>query len=354
MGRLIPLLLALSCAMPLESVNHEPSEFGEGTLIVLNKSGASASLIDAMTGDRLLDVPTGDSPHEVAISPDGKTAVVSNYGGSQPGGNSLTVIDLPSAKVTSTIDLGQHRRPHGAQYLPDGRRVVVTTEGSGSILVVDVPTGRILRAMETGQAVSHMVVLDAERMRAWVSNIGSGSVCVIDLNAGTLLATIATGNGAEGLDITPDFSQVWVGNRGADTITILDADKLEVLDEVPCGSFPIRVKFTPDGSRALVSNARTGDVAVFDVAERKEIGRIAMQLTPLEAKDGRLFGDDFADSPVPVGLLISRDGRRAWVANTNADIVTVLDLQRLEISGRIKAGKEPDGLGWSALKPVRR
>ena len=79
-----------------------------------------------------------------------------------------------------------------------------------------------------------------------------------------------------------------------------------------------------------------------------------MRLTPLEEKDGRLFADEFAGSPVPVGLLISRDGKRAWVANTNADIVTVLDLTRLEVAGRIKAGKEPDGLGWSALKPAGR
>ena len=50
--------------------------------------------------------------------------------------------------------------------------------------------------------------------------------------------------------------------------------------------------------------------------------------------------------------LIARDGKRAWVANTNADIVTVLDLVRFEVAGRIKAGKEPDGLGWSALKPA--
>jgi YVTN family beta-propeller protein len=354
MGRLLPLLFALACAAPLESVSRGPSEFGAGTLIVLNKSGASASLFDAMTGDRLLDVPTGAFPHEVAVSPDGETAVVSNYGGPQPGGNSLTVIDVPEGRVLRTIDLGDNRRPHGLEYLPGGRQVVVTTEGSGRIAIVNVPAGRVVRTIETGQKVSHMVVLDTKRGQAWVSNIGSGSVCVIDLNRGVVTKTIPTGIGAEGLDLAPDGSVVWVGNRGADTISVIDAASLEVLAELPCAGFPIRVKFTRDGKRVLVSNARSGEVAVFDATTREEIARIPMELTPLEAKDGRLFGDDFAGSPVPVGLLVSADGQRAWVANTNADIVTVLDLARLEVAGRIKAGAEPDGLGWSALKPARR
>jgi YVTN family beta-propeller protein len=354
MARLLALLFALSCTAPLGSVDREPSEFGAGTLIVLNKSEASASLIDCLTGDLLVDVATGDFPHEVAVSPDGELAVVANYGGRGQGGNSLSVIDVPTASVVSTIDLGEHRRPHGVQFLPDGRRVVVTTEGSGSLLLVHVGSGRVLRAMETGQSGSHMVTLDAGRMRAWVTNVGSGSVCVIDLNSGVVLKTIPTGRGAEALDITPDGREVWVGNRSSNTFTVIDAASMEVVAELPCPGDPIRVKFTPDGRRALVSNASSGDVAVFHTTQRTEITRIPMQLTALESKDGRLFGDTFADSPVPVGLLISADSKRAWVANTNADIVTVLDLERLQIAGRIKAGKEPDGLGWSALKPAGR
>jgi len=47
-----------------------------GTLIVLNKAEASASLIDLASGEEILRLETGVGPHEVAVSPDGKTAVV--------------------------------------------------------------------------------------------------------------------------------------------------------------------------------------------------------------------------------------------------------------------------------------
>ena len=77
-----------------------------------------------------------------------------------------------------------------------------------------------------------------------------------------------------------------------------------------------------------------------------------MELTAVETGEGRLFGDRFGTSPVPVGILIEPNGERAWVANTNADLVTVLDLRTWKVSGRIAPGREPDGMAWSPLPPA--
>ena len=74
-----------------------------------------------------------------------------------------------------------------------------------------------------------------------------------------------------------------------------------------------------------------------------------MHLTTTGRRTGSLFSDRFGDSPVPVGILIPPDGRHAYVANTNADIITVIDLKTFEIIDRLVGGKEPDGLGWTPL-----
>ena len=63
----------------------------EGELIVLNKSGASASILDLGSGEELVRLEVGVGPHEVAVSPDGSTAVVANYGDRNPG-NTLSVL----------------------------------------------------------------------------------------------------------------------------------------------------------------------------------------------------------------------------------------------------------------------
>ena len=78
----------------------------------------------------LATLPTGQGPHEVAISRDGSVAVVTDYGAQGPGGNTLTVIDVPGQRVARTIELGQYRRPHGIVFLPGDSLVAVTSEAS--------------------------------------------------------------------------------------------------------------------------------------------------------------------------------------------------------------------------------
>jgi YVTN family beta-propeller protein len=317
---------------------------GEGALVVVNKADASVSIIDT-SGAELATIATGEGPHEVAVSPDRAIAVVTNYGTRARPGNSLSVIDLARARLANVVDLGDYHTPHGIAFL-DAGRVVVTAEAERRLLVVDLEAGRVIEAIDTGARTSHMVVVDRERMRAYVANIGSGSVSVIDLAAGELIAEIATGAGTEGIDLAPSGAELWVSNRAADTLSIVDTRALEVVATVPCPGFPIRVKFTPDGTRVLVSNARSGDLAVFDATTRREIARIPMALAAADDAGERVLGRAFGDSPVPVGIAVTPDGRHAYVANTYADAIAVVDLDRLAVTRHLAAGREPDGLAY--------
>ena len=341
----IPLVLAAA----LVSV---PTSWGagvDGTLVVLNKAEATASLVDLSTGEVRATLPTGDGPHEAAVSPDGKRALLGNYGTRADPGSSLTVIDLPGARVVKTIDLGEYGRPHGLLWLPDGRRALVTAEANRAVLVVDVERGKVDRAVVTGQEVSHMVAVALGGRRAFVANIGSGTVSAVDLDSGTLLRTITTGGGAEGITATIDGREVWVTNRAADTVSVIDAESLDVVATIECASFPIRAKATPDGKHVLVSCARSGDLAVIDTSSRKVVRRIAQDLKAADT-DGRLFGSQFDESSVPIGIVIHPDGSRAWVAHTNADVIAEIDLRSWRVIRLLQAGREPDGMAYSALE----
>ncbi|MCP4200609.1 MAG: beta-propeller fold lactonase family protein [bacterium] len=338
-NRIGPILLAAALTATASS-GSLPAE----TLLVANKSDATVDLLDPVSGTKRATLPTGNAPHEIAVSPDGTTAVITNYGDRQKPGSSLTVVDIRRAEVLRTIGLGEHTRPHGVVWLSD-ETVAVTTEGSRHLLIVEPSSGAIRQAVETGQNISHMVAVAGSR--AFVANIGSGTVTVIDLETGTKLSDIATGEGAEGIDVTPDGREVWVGNRGADTLSVIDPESLEILATVPCPGFPIRVRVTPDGSRVLVSAARSGEVVVFDRTERRELVRKAIDLSTVDGYEERLFGDRFGASPVPVGLVVSPNGDTAWVAATQADTVVVLGTEDLIVRGLLSAGREPDGMAWA-------
>jgi YVTN family beta-propeller protein len=321
------------------------------TLVVLNKSEATASLIDLASGAVRATLPTDHGPHEAAVSPDGRLALVGNYGTREKPGSSLTLIDIAAAKVVKTINLGGYRRPHGLLFLPGGKRALVTAEDNKALLDVDVDRGTVIEAYATNQDVSHMVAVALDGTRAFVANIGSGSVSVIDLEKGIATRTIETGAGAEGVTASVDGKEIWVTNRSADTVSVIDAESLEILAQIPCASFPIRAKATPDGQHVLVSCARTADIAVLDVATRKEVRRIPQDLRAVDTEE-RLFGDRFGDSSVPIGIIIHPNGKKAWVAHTNADVVAEIDLESWKIVRLLEAGREPDGMAYSALEVI--
>lgn len=307
------------------------------SLIVLNKSDHEAALVDPQTNQVVAKIPTGKGPHEVAVSPDGKFAYVSNYGAygvfregeqrrTEPG-NTITVIDLKERKVKQTYDLGGYRSPHGIRVSRDGKTVWVTCEGLQAVVEIDTVEGKIRRAFKTNQQTSHMVVPTKDEKKLYVSNIGSGSVSVID-RAETKVANITTAAGTEGIDLAPSGKEVWVTNRGANTISVIDTATDKVVESFDSGGkMPIRVKFTPNGKEAWVSNAQSNNVTVFDAATRKLLATVEV-------------------GQMPVGIQMSPDGKRAYVANTNANLITIIDVPARKVLGTFATGTEPDGMAW--------
>ncbi len=311
----------------------------EGALLVGNKAAASVHALDLATGERLAEFATGEGPHEIEVSPDGRLAVVSDYGG-RTAGNSLTVIDWPGRAVLRRIDLGEHTRPHGMRFTPDGERLVVTTEGSGSLTVVDVDAGEVTGNIAVGDGLPHMVALSPDGRFAYATQLRAGSLSVVDLDSGSKLRDVATGRGAEGLAVSPDGQEIWVGNRDADNVTVIDAASFEIVATLDSKGFPIRVTMTPDGRHVLVTNARAAALAVFDRAAREPVATIAL------AREGAQYRASMLGSTaLPIGALVAPDGRRAFVAISGGDEVAVIDTATWQVTGYWTTGREPDALG---------
>jgi YVTN family beta-propeller protein len=315
-----------------------------GTLVIANKAEATVSLLDHASGEVVATLSTGHGPHEVGISPDGRFALVTNYGTREGAGNSLTLIDIPAAKVVKTIDLGDYSKPHGVEWT-NGKHAAVTVEANQALIVVDVDSGEVVKTIGTDQDVSHMVALDPDGRRAYTANIGSGSITVLDLESGKRVQNVATGEGAEGIAVSGQH--LWVTNRAADTVTVFDADTFGLVREISSEGFPIRATATPTG-QVLVTRARAGDLVIYDAGSMEEIRTVTFDLKSMDV-DERLFGDRFGDSSVPIGVVVDDTGERAFVAHANADVITEIDLTTGDIVRSLRAGKEPDGMGFTSL-----
>jgi DNA-binding beta-propeller fold protein YncE len=317
-------MLALALVAALVADTAKPS--GE-LVIVANKQAASASIIEASTGTTLATLPVGNGPHEVAVSRDGRWAVVTNYGAQTPG-NSLTVLDLSTLTVARTIDLGEYRRPHGAAFIGSTMKVAVTSEVTRMVVIVDAAAGTVTNAIPTNAPGSHMVGVTADGSRAWTANIGDGSVSEIDLRAESFLRQLPVSTRTEGIGVAPDGRTVWVGSNDQHTVSVVDPAQAKVAAVLPSPGFPYRVSMSPDGRYAVVPQPEGDAVRIFDVATRKELGVVTV-------------------SGQPVGTVVSGDSKVAYVSLQGTNEVAVVDLEKRVEVKRFPSGAGPDGIAVS-------
>ncbi len=299
---------------------------GKPVLAVLNKADATLAIIDPVSMKLTSTVPTGDGPHEVVLSPDGKTAYVANYGGQVPG-SSLSVIDLASAKELRRVDLTPLLRPHGLQLV--GGKLYFTAETNRVIARYDPVANKVDWVMGTGQNGSHMIVVSADQKKFYTANIGSDSVTAFEFQSvppgGSRITQIPVGKQPEAIDLSPDGKEVWAGLNVDGSIDIVDTATNKFKEKINIGGRAYRVKFTPDGKKVICPMLTTREIIVIDAATRKVLRRMKLDSTPF-------------------GIAFSADAKTAFVALVGPDAVVKIDLDKMEITGRVDSGKSPDGI----------
>jgi YVTN family beta-propeller protein len=300
-------------------------------------------VIDAATGRVRATLPTGDGPHEVAISRDGRWALVSNYGPRGKPGNTLTVIDVARAAVARTLTIAGHQRPHGMAFLPGDTLVLVTSEGSRALLRVDVRDGRVVDTLPTNGRASHMVALTAKGDRAFTANIVDNTISSVDVTRRDSTRVIPVGRAPEGIAVTPDGHGVWVGSNRDSTVMVVDARRGVATDTLRGFGVPYRIAISPDGRLAVISDPAMARVRVVSVADRKERFTIAVPADSLVATA------EVPGSPSPEGVAISRDGRWAFVTLQGRNRVVTIDLARGAITASAPTGAWSDGIGFSPV-----
>lgn len=333
---LLPLLFAAACAQPAE----QPSL--KGSLVVLNKAEGTASIVSLKDGKTVKKVKTGLGPNEVMVSPSGKIAVISNMGNQTPD-KTLTVVALPSGEVTKIIDLGTQGRPHGIAWLSEDR-ILMTSHATDSLVTVNIKEGKVEKDIPTGERGTHMVVLSPDKKRAYAANAGTGSVTVADLETQKVIATIPTGARAEGIAISPDGKTITCGNVGGNTVSVIDAATLKVVKTLENTATPIRTIWTKDGKYVLVSCVGSGEVAVFDPKDWSEKKRIKLgeQSVKFELKN--------QPHPIPMNYAVHEDGKHLFVVIVASNAVAIIDLDKLEVVGKIDTGEVPDGIALSSVE----
>lgn len=323
-----------------------PAFAAAGKVYVADEEASTISVIDAATFKKIGSIPVGQGPHNVQVALDGKLVWVTNNGG-------------PATAAEKTPHEGMAISAHGAKV------------GAGAVWAIDTASNAVVAKVPVGMHPAHVVVAQ-DGHYAYVTNGGENTVSVVDTSALRVVETIPVGASPHGMRISPDGKQAWVANLKGGTISVIDAETRKQIAQIAVGKGPAQVGFTPDGRLGFVSLSDENQVVVIDAVSRKVMRKVSVGMVPIQLyatpdslllvvanqgtrkKPGNTvsiidLGTFKAMATVETGrgahgVVIDRDGRHAFVTNTDANTVSVLDVVERKIIATVPVGRGPNGV----------
>jgi YVTN family beta-propeller protein len=306
-----------------------------GTLLVANQKDRTLSVIDTGTAKQVTVPEERVTGHEVATSPDGRTAYVPIYGNAGVGhagtdGQEMLVIDVPSHKVIGTVDFGHPVRPHKPVYDAKRNVLYVTTELDNTVAAIDPRTLKVLYTIPTGAIESHMLAISHNDKLGYTANVSPGSVSVLDLSTHKNLAVIPVATHVQRISISIDDKLVFTSDSSSPRLAVIDTRERKVktwiaLPAKGYGSAP-----TPDGRSLVLALPGAAKVAIINLADFTIAKTIDVPKSPQE-------------------VLVRPDGKIAYVSCNSSHQVAAIDLSNWTVT-LLEAGEGADGLAWAKAR----
>lgn len=238
--------------------------------------------------------------------------------------DALTLIDTRTLAVKGTI--ATCKRGRHIQRLPDGKLMVACTD-SNAADVIDPATGKSVRRVPLGDE-PEAFDLSPDGKTIYVSNEDEAAASFVDAATGKVLQTIKVGQEPEGVKISADGKTLYITSEVASMVHVIDVASAKVVKNVKVGKRPRRMAITPDGKELWVTNELGSSVSIVSTADHSVIGEVRFTVKGARAEDIS-----------PVGITMTRDGKRAFVALGKANHVAFVDVPGRKVTDLVLVGK---------------
>jgi YVTN family beta-propeller protein len=175
------------------------------------------------------------NPHNIGISPDGRTAYVASQ---QPGATALAILDLTTRRQVGTVPLD--KTPRELNFSPDGKALYFTLAGSDAVQVLDPRRNQIVAQIPVG-AAPHHPLFTANGEYGLVVSQGPGELAVISPGNQKVIGTVTVGKFPHWIAASSDGGTAYVTNEGSNSVTVVDVEKQKVLATIPVGNAPRKI-----------------------------------------------------------------------------------------------------------------
>jgi DNA-binding beta-propeller fold protein YncE len=341
LARVLLILLtqfAAATSILAQGVNLN-SPTGTTGLIMVDKVGGRVLFFDPATDRELAsfapDPEHGLKAHELAISPDHKTAYVTVYGDGVYGNNarpgqSIAIVDLASRRMTGSIDISPHQAPHGIQVDRSGI-LYVACDLSRNVLIVDPTQRRIVAAIDV-EGTGHWLALLPDASKLYVTNKNDKPfVSVVDVKSRKMIGKISVPRGTQGIAAAPDGKQVLVADDSEPVLHVIATATDTVVDRIRVTGVErglYKVFYSPDGRRALTA-LPSGQVNIFNASDLHAPQQVVKSA-----------------GTALMGFAFSADGKTALVGNHGQGTVSRIDLESATVVKTFPAGKGVETLAY--------
>ncbi len=239
--------------------------------------------------------------------------------------NALTVVDAATLAVQGTV--ATCKRPRHMHLLAGGKQVLVACAESHAADLIDVATKKSVRRVPLGDD-PEAFDLSPDGKTLYVSNEDDGALGFVDVASGKMIKQVPIGKEPEGVKTSPDGKLVYVTSEVANMVHVVDVATAKVLHNVKVGKRPRRMWITPDGAELWVTNELDASVSIIATKDHTLIHTMKFTLPGARAQD-----------ITPVGIAMTKDGKRAFVGMGRANHVAFVDVAQRKVTQMVLAGK---------------
>jgi PQQ-dependent catabolism-associated beta-propeller protein len=246
--------------------------------------------------------------------------------------NGLVVVDIARAEVTGAIALC--KRPRHMQFTPDRTRLMVACSDDHKIVVMDVASRKVIEQIDVGEDPETFDLSPDGRM-LFASNEEDAKLTAYDLVARKKAFEVKVGAEPEGVKVSADGKTVYVASEAASLVHVIDVATRKVVKNIQVGKRPRRFLLTGAGE-LWVSNELGASVSIIRTSDNTVQGKIDFKPPGMRAED-----------ITPVGMVLSPDGKTAYVGLGKANHVAAVDVATKKVRDYALVGKRAWGLGLS-------
>ena len=219
---------------------------------------------NTVTYERAGRMFAGVSPAHIVLSADGTRGWFSNFDAT---GTERTIKEFNTQTMTITQVITEFRMkaPHGMRLTHDGTKLIMATEGSEFVYVINTADNQILNIVPvdnsvppngngTNNFIPYQVAITHDDHYAFISCLKSNDVRVFDIQSQTFVQNIPVGLNPLALEISPDGRWCYVPNRNSNSVSVIDVQTRTVVKTISSvGAQPHKIDFTEDGHFAYVT-----------------------------------------------------------------------------------------------------